>query len=249
MKRAEEADANSSEPSEIRSTFTARKLPWTGMFAVVGLVLSVIALTQSCEQTSSAKKVPFESALYQTRVAAMQSFARAHFNLDNQLRATLADMPYDVYSPEALAMTKDWGMQQNAMIAQKFRDQYAAYVAENNANMGIWPEQIQDKLVDAGDLAAEASDCFIVLGGKTMNNGTYSLEQHRNHWALVRERAAVSCNNLNKTHEGEALNDKNPVVRFQNSGQGVLVAMGNALRKTQNDLVPGSGSDVPAVPN
>lgn len=233
VRSAERTVANSS-PRMDESTLNSSRgdFNWTLVISILGLSLSLIALTQSCEQTSISKKLPFEAALYQTRVLSMQSYARAHYGLDNQLRATMVDIPFDVYSAQDIENTSDFAMQQNAIIAQKFRDRHAAYVAEVNTNMGLWPVPIQNKVIEVGFLASVASQCFLQLGGKTLTNGTHSREHHRVVWQEVRMKATEPCDGLNVKHP------ENPIVKFQLGGAEALHAMAVNLRETQNDLVP-----------
>ncbi|HVG26468.1 MAG TPA: hypothetical protein VM865_02595 [Acidobacteriaceae bacterium] len=198
-----------------------------------GLLLTIFTIAVGLDQTRAGRSIPFQTSLYETRVSAMQGYARAHYRYDNALRAIMSDMPYDVYSPEGLASIGDEGMQQSAMMARRLADLHADYTAEVNGMMGLWPEKIQRQVGLAGEAANSPSLCFFKLGEHTLANGTYSDAQRKEHWTKVRLQAAPLCNSIN---------DHRLTKIFREEGRSALSMMQEQLTQTHDDLVPGAGT-------
>lgn len=208
-----------------------RDTDWTRFFAVTSLVISSLTAVYAHNQATAAREIPFQAVLYQTRVDAMRDYARAYRRLDNGFRATLVDMPFLVDSPEALNQTLDSQMQENAVVARRFIETHANYIAELSSNMGIWPEAIQKEVANASEQASVAAQCFFQLGARTLKEVSFTEKQVRDYWAEVRQRAAEPC---------RGLNDKQKIIAFQEASEVAHKRMQDNLRETQRDLVPDS---------
>ena len=193
------------------------------------LSLSSSSLVQAIKQGNRAKSIPFEAALYETRVTALRSYAIAYYRFDNQLRLMTSDMPYDIYTSEGMELVTDSGMKETTAFAHSFLTMYANYVAEINSIMAYWPKNIQNQIAVAGDLGTAVSLCFIKLGEHARLLGHFSPEVYALNWQDVKEQSVGPCYHLN---------DRESQMRFQRASSQALSMMQAQLTKSQNDLIP-----------
>jgi hypothetical protein len=202
------------------------------ILAYLGIVTALVAIWFSADQADAGRTIPFQSTLYETRVAAMEEYAKAHFAYDNSLRAFLADVPHPIGTPREIGESNDTVLKEDAKVAIKVRDDYASYTASLNAVIALWPDDVQQAIGDAGKKAIEASQCVFILGAKTLDNGTFDPKEEAQYWMEVRTKAAGAC---------AGINDHEKIIAFQRTGVRALNLMRAQLRKTQNDLVPKRG--------
>lgn len=159
----------------------------------------------------------------------MQSYARAHTHYERQIALVMADLPYNVFSPAALKFIDDAGMKETALSAHNILDADGDYAAEVKAVQGIWPEPIQNLILDAQKKAQAASKCFTILGGQTTKSGRYSPEQLSEHWDAIRTESGGPCLKLDN-HKLQT--------QFILAGEVAIAAMQKQLTTTQSDLTP-----------